>query len=307
MHLRQLKNITRKADNAKSLRASGWDPGGLSLARFLRRLFDKFNEDELATRSAALSFYFLFSLLPIIFALMAILGMFAQNHDVRISLLNQFGQLAPGSALALVERTFTELSIYSNRWKLVFGVLLAVWSGSGGMRAIMAALNRCHRATEARPYWMRIVISIALTSLISALTLIALAIVLGGGDLAAFVGSSVGLSRAAVRLWQLVEWPVALIFVLFSLALVYYFGPDIKQRWRWVTPGSVVGVAAWVGASLLFRAYLQFFNTYRRSYGSLGAVMVLLLWLYMTGLSILLGGEINATIGQVRAEAGTSR
>ena len=298
--MRQLKNIARKAENAQSQRASGWDLGGLSPAQFLRRLFDKFNEDELATRSAALSFYFFFSLLPIIFAFMAILGMLAQNHDVRISLLKQFGQLVPGSALALVERTFAELSIYSNRWKLVFGLLLAVWSGSGGMRAIMAALNRCHRVTEARPYWMRVVISIALTSLISSLTLIALAVVLGGGDLAAFLGASVGLSHAAIRLWQLVEWPVALIFVLFSLALIYWLGPNAKRRWRWVTPGSIVGVAAWVAASLLFRAYLHFFNTYSRSYGSLGAVMVLLLWLYMTGLAILLGGEIDATIESAR-------
>jgi len=302
MHPRQVKNITRKADNAQSPRAPIWDLGGLSLAQFLRRLLDKFQEDELDTRSAALSFYFFFSLLPVIFAFMALLGMFARNYDVRINLLKQFAQLVPASALALVERTFAELSIYSTRWKIVFGLLLAVWSGSGGMRAIMAALNRSYRVTETRPYWRRIVISIALTLLISALTLIALAMVLGGGDLASFLGASVGLSHSAVRLWQLVEWPLALIFVLFSLALVYWRGPNVKRPWRWVSPGSVVGVTAWVAASLLFRAYLHFFNTYSRSYGSLGAVMVLLLWLYMMGLAILLGGEINATIESARAE-----
>ena len=273
------------------------------MVQFIERLVDRFSADELATRSAALSFYFIFALLPIIFSFMALLGILARNHDVRIGLLRQFTQLMPASAVALVEQTFFELTTYSNGWKLAFGLLLAIWSASGGTRAIMAALNRCYRVPESRPYGARILISVGLTAFISALTLMALAIVLGGGELAAFLGARVGLSHAAIRLWQLVEWPVALIFVLFSLALVYYLGPDKKQRWRWITPGSLVGVTAWVGASLLFRGYLHLFNTYSRSYGSLGAVMVLLLWLYMAGLAILLGGAINATIESARAEA----
>jgi membrane protein len=261
-----------------------------------RRLLRGMMEDELLTRAAALSFYFIFALFPMAISLMAILGILAQTHGLHTSLLDQFGQLVPPSALALFEDTIRELSQHSSGWKLAFGLLLALWSGSSGMSSIMDALDRCYGVRDTRPYWLRLLISLSLTAAISALTLAALAIVLFGGNLVEFLGARIGLSRFAVELWRLAEWPIALIFVLFSLALVYYLAPHTHGRWHWLTPGSVVGVLAWVAASLLLRAYLHFFNSYSKTYGSLGAVMVLLLWLYLTGLAILMGGKINAEI-----------
>jgi membrane protein len=259
-------------------------------------------QDELLTRAAALSFYFIFALFPMALSLMAILGLMAQTQDLHTSLLGEFGELAPSSALGLIEDTIRELSQHSSRWKLAFGLLLALWSGSSGMSSIIDALDRCFGVRDSRPYWLRLLISLSLTATISALTLAALAIVLFGGGLVEFLGSSIGLSHFAVVVWQIAEWPIALIFVLFSLDLVYYLAPDTRGRWRWLTPGSVVGVVAWVAASLLLRAYLHFFNSYSRTYGSLGAVMVLLLWLYLTGLAILMGGKINAEIERAEAE-----
>lgn len=270
-----------------------------------RRLIRGFAEDELLTRAAALSFYFIFALFPTILSLVALLGLFAQSHDLHAGLASQFGRLMPPSALALVERIIREISVHSSRWKLGFGLLLALWSGSRGMSCIMDALDRSYRVPESRPFWKRQVIAIALTAAISALTFAALVIVLFGGSLAEFVGARTGLSQPMVTLWQLAARPIALLFVLFSLALIYYVGPDTRQRWRWITPGSLVGVVLWIAASLLFRVYLHFFNTYGKSYGSLGAVMVLLLWLYITGLAILTGGTINAEIEHAQAEAKT--
>jgi len=262
-----------------------------------RRVLRGLVEDELFTRAAALSFYFIFALFPVTLSLMAILGLFAQTHELPTALLHPFGQLAPQSALALVEDTVRrELGQHSSGWKLVLGLLLALWSGANGVSSIMDALCRSYRVRDSRAYWKRMLIAIGLTGILSGLTIAALGIVLYGGDLVELVGARVGLSRVAILMWEAASWPIALCFVLFSLAVINYVGPDVQLRWRWTTPGSVMGVLSWVASSLLLRAYLHFFNTYSRTYGSLGAVMILLIWLYLTGLAILMGGKINAEI-----------
>src|SRR5262249_54121202 len=141
-----------------------------------------------------------------------------------------------------------------------------------------------------------------LSATMSALTIAALAIFLYGGEFAQFIGSRTGLSQATVRLWQFAQWPIALLFGLFALALVYNLGPHVHRPWHWVTPGSLLPVLVWVTASLVFRAYVHYLSSYSRTYGSLGAVMVLLLWLYLAGLAILAGGEIDAVIDRARGE-----
>lgn len=279
-----------------STQSSLWKLGGFTGMQLAHRVLRGLVEDELFTRAAALSFYFIFALFPMTLSLMAILGLFVQNYDLHTGLLRPFGELAPPSALALIEETLREIGKYSSGWKLVLGLLLALWSGANGVSSIMDALSRFYRIRDSRPYWNRMLIAIGLTVTLSALTMSALGIVLFGGNLVELVGERIGLSRFVIVMWEVADWPIALFFVLFSLALIYYLGPDIDLRWRWITPGSVVGVLAWVAASLLLRAYLHFFNTYSRTYGSLGAVMILLFWLYLTGLAILMGGKINAEI-----------
>lgn len=280
-----------KDDDTVNGRTKTWRGMALSLMR-------RASEHEIMTRAAALSFYFIFALFPMILSLLAILGLFAQDRALHSDMVRQFSRLMPSSAFSLVETTMVELARYSSRWKLALGLALALWSGSGGMGCIMDALDRGQRIRSSRPWWKKKIIALALTALISALSLVALAIVLAGGSLSEFIGHRTGLSHAAVQLWEIVEWPIALFFMLLSLDLIYRWGPAVRQHWRWITAGSAVGVLVWISASLLFRVYLQYFSTYSRSYGSLGAVMVLLLWLYITGLAIVLGGEINAEIAE---------
>ena len=275
-------------------------PAGWSWRDLSRGVLRRIAEDELFTRAAALSFYFIFALFPMAFSLLALLGIFARDQNVHRA-VRQLGNIMPPSALILVEQTIAELSAYSTGWKLLLGLGLALWSGSGGMSCIMDALNRSHRVRESRPLWQRQIIALGLTALISALTVAALSLMLVGGNLAALMAERSGLSRTTVLLWELVEWSLALFFMLFSLNLIYCLGPASRQRWRWITLGSIVGVLVWVSASLLFRLYVHFFSTYSRSYGSLGAVMVLLFWLYISGLAILLGGEINGEVAAERA------
>lgn len=277
-------------------KTSLWSLRGLSLPQLARQLALGFSEDELSTRSAALSFYFIFAFFPMLLSLVVLIGFFARNQDVHAGLVSQFNQLMPASAVALVEKTVREISEHSSRWKLFLGLLAAVWSGSSGVSAIINALNRSYRVRESRPYWKRTLVSLGLAGAISALTITALAIFLSGGNLAQIIGSRTGWSGATILLWQYAEWPIALFFVLFALALIYNLGPDLRRPWRLMTPGSLVAVLAWVAASLVFRLYVHFLSSYSRSYGSLGAVMVLLLWLYITGLAILTGGKIDALI-----------
>ena len=137
------------------------------------------------------------------------------------------------------------------------------------------------------------------------LILSALVVVLFGNHIAAIAGAKFGLGDVVVIGWKVLEWIAALFFVSLAFALVYYYGPDIEeQHWYWITPGSFIGVALWLTASFGFRVYLHFFNSYSKTYGSLGAVIILLLWFYITGLAFLVGGEINAEIEQAAAHRG---
>ena len=285
-------------------RTSPWKLGGLTPLQLSKRVYHEIDEDEVLTRSAALAYYFVSALFPMIFFLMAMLGLFAQSHDLQSSLLNYTARFMPGDAYTLVQKTLKEIANNSSGIKLVFGLALALWSGSGGVVSIMDALDRCYHVKDTRPWWKQRLIAIALTAAISALTIAALAIVLYGGNIVDFVGAHVGLSNVAVITWHIVQWPIALFFVVLSFALLYFWGPDAEQDWQWITPGSVVGVLAWIGASLLFRVYLHFFNSYSKTYGSLGAVIVLLLWLYISGMAILMGGEINSEIENAAAKRG---
>jgi membrane protein len=304
MRLYKFAEQTAQHKEAAKEHASPWKLGGLTPLQLSKRVYHEIDEDEVFTRSAALAYYFVSALFPMIFFLMAMLGLFAQSHDLQSSLLNYAGRFMPGDAYSLVQKTIKEVANNSSGLKLALGLALALWSGSGGIVSIMDALNRCYHVKDSRPWWKQRLMAIALTIAISVLTIAALAIVLYGGDIVNFVGSHLGLSSLAVIAWRVVQWPIALFFVVLSFALLYYWSPDTEQQWLWITPGSVVGVLTWIGASLLFRVYLHFFNSYSKTYGSLGAVIVLLLWLYISGMAILLGGEINSEIENAAAEHG---
>lgn len=304
MHLLTFNRWPQSVETIKE-KTSPWRLGGLTFAQLGKRLWRKIELDEVFTRSAALSYYFFSALVPMVFFLMAVLGLFAsQSEHLRNNLLRYAAEVMPASAFALVEKTLREISTSSTGLKLIFGLVLSLWAGSGGMRSIMDALNRCYHVQEERPYWKRLLVSLALTVAMAMLAVCALAIVLYGREIAQSVGAYIGLSGFAMMAWKFTQLPLALFFVLVAFALVYYWGPDAEQRWQWITPGSIVGVVVWIAVSSLFRAYLHFYNSYSKTYGSLGAVIVLLLWLYITGLAILMGGEINSEIENAAADRG---
>jgi membrane protein len=278
--------------------ASLWRFGGLTPLKLTRLGIKKIDEDELSTRSAALSFYFLLALFPMFLFLLSLIGLIAgHGSQMGNNIVAAIGQLAPGSSSEVLKQVVQQTLTNSGGLKLAAGILGALWAASGGMGAIITSLNVIYRVKETRPWWKQKLTVIGLTLALALLILVASALVLYGGSIGQLIATRVGVGKAFWILWRIVQWPMTFLAMFLSFSIIYYFGPDLQERkWYWVTPGSAVGVILWLIASVGFRIYLHFFNTYSAMYGSLGAVIILMLWLYITGFAILVGGETNWVI-----------
>ncbi len=274
-----------------------WKFGGLTPLKLVQLAIKKIGEDELSTRSAALSYYFILALFPMLLFLVSLIGIVSAGTQLRDTIMSSLGRLAPGSASKLVDVVIEQTVRNSSGVKLAAGILGALWAASGGMSAIVVSLNKIYRTIETRPWWKQKLTVIGLTLALAGLIIVALVLVLYGGKLGEAIATHVGLGSAFTIAWKIVEWPLSFAAMFLSFSLIYYFAPDLKERrWYWVTPGAVSGVALWLLASVGFRIYLQFFNTYSAMYGSLGAVVILLLWLYITGFAVMIGAEVNWVI-----------
>jgi membrane protein len=272
-----------------------WKFGGLTPLRLLQITINKIGKDELSTRSASLSYYFLLALFPMFIFLISVVGIFGgQGSQLRESIIFSLGRLAPGSASALVESVISQTFRNSSGMKLAAGVLGALWAASGGMDAVMVSLNVVYGVNETRPWWKKKLAIVGLTVTLAGLIIAALVLVLYGGKLGQVIAPHVGLSTVFSMSWRVLRWLLSFAAMFLSFSIVYYFAPNLEERkWHWVTPGALGGVVLWLLASLGFRLYLHFFNSYSATYGSLGAVIILMLWLYVTGFAILMGGEVN--------------
>jgi membrane protein len=285
--------------------ASLWKLGGLSPYQLIMRVWKQMDDDDVSIRSAALSYYFLLALFPLLLFLVTLLGFMAgPGSQLRNNLLANLGRLMPASAFDVVSRTLSEVNRAAGGGKLIFGVLAALWAASNGMSAIVSTLNVAYRVRETRPWWKsRLVVSVGLTIALSVLVLMALTLVLFGGQIGEAVAAKMGLGAAFTLAWKIVQWPVVIFFMLLAFAIVYYFAPNLKDpAWYWISPGAVVGLFLWLAGSLAFRVYLHYFNSYSKTYGSLGAVIILMLWFYLTGTAIVVGGEVNSQIGRATEE-----
>jgi len=283
-----------------------WDLGGLSWKELAKRLWHELNEDDVWGRSAQLSYFFLLALFPLLLVMMALLGIFAdQGTELRNNLLRYLTQVMPASAGELVRKTVEELSASAGAGKISFGLLATIWAASNGMGAISDTLNAAYNVKESRPFWKTRLVAIGLTTALALLIITALALLLYGFEIADAVAVWAGLGGLFTLTWKIVQWPIILFFILLGFNLIYYFAPDLKyQKWKWVTPGAIIGLALWLLVSFGFRTYLKYFNSYSATYGSLGAMIIMMLWFYFTGLAILVGGEVNSEIENAAAKAG---
>lgn len=286
--------------------ASLWKLGGLTWKDLGKRVWAEMQADEVFGRAAQLAYYFLLALFPLLLFLTSVIGLvMGAETSLRESLFAYLGTVLPGSASQLVNTTILEVTKSSGGGKIAFGILAALWAASNGMGAITQSLNIAYDVEESRAWWKQRLTAVGLTVALSLLIISALLLVLYGGRIADHVAASYGFEESFAIAWKVIQWPIALAFVLLAFALIYYFAPDVKgQKWIWVTPGAVLGVTLWLLVSFGFRIYLQFFDSYSKTYGALGAVIVLMLWLYLTGAAILIGGEVNAEIEHAAAKAG---
>jgi membrane protein len=277
----------------------------LSFAKVARRVWRDIYEDDMLGNSAKLSYYFLLALFPLLIFVSALLGLAKTGGQILDHLLEYSRPVLPHGAWQLVVDTLTQIRAGAGSGKLSFGLIAALWAASSGMSAVMNGLNRAYGVTEARPWWKSQIVSVILTIALAVFIISALAIVLAGDFIGDFLASRLGLESFFHSAWAIVQWPIVLAFVLLAFILLYRFAPDLHGlQWLHTIPGAIVAVVLWLLISLVFKVYLHFFNSYGATYGSLGAVIILMLWLYLTGAAILIGGAVNSEIENAEAEAG---
>jgi membrane protein len=274
----------------------------------LKRAMREFNEDKVTDWAAALTYYAVLSIFPMLLALISLLGLFGQSATQ--PLLDNISGVAPGPAKDIVTQAIQNLQKSQGSAGVMFfvGLALALWSASGYVGAFMRASNDIWDVEEGRPVWKTIPLRVGVTGLLLVLLSISAMAVVLTGPLAQRVGDLVGLGSAAVTVWDIAKWPVLILVVAFMIALLYYAAPNVKHpKFQWVSPGSLIAVVLWIVASALFAFYVANFSSYNKTYGALGGVIVFLTWLWITNNVILLGAEINAEIERGRQIQGGMR
>jgi membrane protein len=275
--------------------------GGLRIKELATRVIKEVREDDCLGWAAQLAYYLLFAVFPFFLFLTALLG-FLPIPNLMERLIAALAMVLPGEAVTLLQDNIRQLVTEQQGGLLSFGILAALWSSSSAVVAITAALNQAYDVEEGRPWWKVRGIAVLLTMGLSLFLLLAVALLIFGPQLGRGLASLVGLGTVFEILWNILRWPVSAGLLMVALALVYYFAPDVEQAWKWITPGAVCAVLATLLTSLSFSLYVSNFGSYNKTYGSLGAVIVFLTWLYLTGLCLLVGGEINAEIEHAAPE-----
>lgn len=302
-HERRIRELV-----AHSPLQSLWTREGPTVGKIAKCTWQSILDDHIFGHAAELGFYFLFSLFPTLLCASAILGLVARSAaSIYDRLLTYMALVVPASAFHTVLSTFNETAAKSSSGKLTFGLVAAVWSASVGISAVQETLDAVYKINDRRSYIKARIQAIGLTILLIAIISLCLTCLFGGDFVATWalheihngpVADSVAIAA------RVCGWTLATAFLALSFSLTYYWGPDLRaRRWHWLTPGAAIGMAAWLIASLGFRLYLHYFNTYSVTYGSLGAVIILLMWFYITGLMLLIGAEINSEIESAAVEA----
>ena len=271
----------------------------MTAREFLQQLWERIFADEVFGHAAQIAYYFFLALFPMLLFLTTLLGFFArQGSALRANLINYLATVMPTSASALVVSILDEINRGAGSGKLSLSLLATLWAASSGVEALTAALNKAYGVKEARSFWRVKLTALLLTLTLAALVNVALALIFYGNGLGDILQARLGLGDKFLTFWHLGQWPLIVASVLLAFNLLYYFAPDRRGAdWRWFTSGACVALGLWLLVSVLFRLYLARFDNYNKTYGSLGAVIVLLLWLYLMGAAIIIGAEINRILG----------
>lgn len=267
---------------------------GINIITLFKRTVTYYLENDMLTYAAALAFQALFSIFPFMIVLIAMLGMLdmMQFFDW---IRNQTALFFPGEAMAQVERVIDE--VQQTRGGLIsIGLIAALWVASGAMRVTINALNVVYKVKEGRPFWKLYPLSILYTLCIAAMLIGAAVLMVLGPQVMAWMAEQIGIEQVVVTLWIWFRLPIALALFMAAVAFVYYVAPNVEQKIRFITPGSVLSVIVWIITSLGFGFYIKNFADYSAVYGSIGAVIVLMMYFYISAAVLLFGAELNAVI-----------
>lgn len=266
---------------------------GRPLGSIVRRTWKEILEDDVFGRAAQLAYYFFLALFPFLIFVIAGLSIFGTADRGRELLFRFFAEVLPPPGVHLIARTFNEIIHSSGPLKMSFGIVASLWSASMGMSAVMDTLNAAFDMKETRSLFKQYAVAMGLTIGIALLLVSALVIVVLGDTII----NALSAGNIIAILWKVAQWPLAFALILSAFAITYYFAPNrTERRWHWITPGALAGVILWVAVSIGLRIYLHFYNSYSVGYGSLGAVIVLLLWFYLSGIAVLSGAVLNAVL-----------
>lgn len=268
---------------------------GIPWKRFLRELYQEINDDDIFNGAAALGFWLTLAVFPAMIFLMAILP-YLPVARVDQAIMDLLRQALPDTAAQMFAGVVEEVTREQRGGVLSFGLVATFWAASAGMYAVMQQLNVTYDVTEGRSFLKARGTSLGLSLLFGVLVVGAFSLVVLGGVMQDWIGNHFGTSDLLLDFFALFRWVMIVLALLLGFALIYYLGPDVEQEFRFITPGSVLAALLLVAASLAFKVYATNFGDYNATYGSIGAVIILMLWLYIAGLVILLGSEINALI-----------
>jgi membrane protein len=267
----------------------------ISWRELLRRTVKDSIADDAFGLAAQLAYYFFLSLFPALLALVA-LASFFPLYNFTDNVVHALAPVAPQAVVQVLQDQLTKLSNGDHAGLFSLGVLMAIWSSSAAMVSIIDAMNRAYDITESRSWWKVRLTAILLTVGLAFFILTSFTLVVLGPQIADYLGAHLGFASSFTTAWKILQWPIAFFLVSTGFGLVYYYAPDAEQEWVWITPGALAATVLWILFSIAFRFYVVNIGHYEEAYGTLGAIIMTLLWFYITGFVMVIGAELNAEI-----------
>jgi len=271
----------------------------LTTKRSLITIYNDVYDEHLFVFAAGLSYYFVLSLFPLLVSMASLLGYVPIPHLFE-GLLSLMARLVPGDGMNLVRSIVSDVISHKHTHFLTLGLVFTIWTASSGFAAIIDGLDVVYRVRETRPIWKTRPIALGLTLLAGSLLLVAVGLMVEGTYLGLWFAGRFDLGPAIPAAWRYLRWGVAIVLAVLAVELLYHFGPNVRQRFRDSLAGAIVAVVTWIGLSYLLRSYFRRFDNLDRTYGPLGAAIGLYVWFYLSGFAILVGGEINFLLGELR-------
>lgn len=271
----------------------------LGLVELIKRLVQEIQEDHLAAFAGNLTYKGLFALSPFFVFLLSLLGLFGAS-DLVTTTIDRIGNALPPGATDFLQNQLLQIVQSKTAGAFTVGaiisLLLALWGVSGAFRSVMEAMNVMYEIEEDRPFWKQLLISVFLSLGVAALLIFALVLVVFGPEIGETVADAAGLGSVFQIVWNVVQWPVLIFLVVLAFALVYYYAPDAEQRFRWISPGSIVAVLLWLVFSLLFSIYVEKSGSFNATYGTFAGIIILMLYIYYSSFIMLVGAQLNQVI-----------